>query len=317
MNLYKLKKTSLVSIEPLDFKLEKDIQSLVEANTRELFNLEFVSSEFSIGEFRLDSLCFDEETGAFVIIEYKRGSSYSVIDQGYSYLSTMLNNKAEFILEYNENMRSTLKKSDIDWGASRVLFVSTSFNSYQKNSVNFQDVPFELWEIQKFGGELVSLERYRSSSKESIKKFAKSNQVIKSVSTEVTVSKEEDVLAKSSNAIQHLWSQLRERLENLSDVDFVPNANSGYIKFTKNGKGVCYFNFKKQFIKGEIIRGNIYPDGKKSKKFFVIDDPKNICKEYNFTYKSGIEGHRYLFEIKGTVSLDYLEMLIKQKYAQI
>ena len=75
MNLYKLKKTSLVSIEPLDFKLEKDIQSLVEANTRELFNLEFVSSEFSIGEFRLDSLCFDEETGAFVIIEYKEAAA--------------------------------------------------------------------------------------------------------------------------------------------------------------------------------------------------------------------------------------------------
>ena len=67
----------------------------------------------------------------------------------------------------------------------------------------------------------------------------------------------------------------------------------------------------------EIIKGNIYPDGKKSKNFFVIDDPKNICKEYNFTYKSGIEGHRYIFEIKNKSNLDYLEMLIKQKYNQV
>jgi len=317
MNLYKINKNKLIPIESLDFSLEKNIQNLVEANTRELFSLEFVSSEFSISEFRLDSLCFDEESNSFVIVEYNKGSSYSVIDQGYSYLSTMLNNKADFILEYNENMPSSIKKNDIDWSASRVIFISPSFNSYQKNSVNFKDVPFELWEIQGFNGDLISLEQHRSTSKESIEKFAKNNQIISNVSSEVTVYKEEDVIAKSNASIKLLWDELKERLTNLSNVEFVPNSNSSYIKFTKHGKGVCYFNFKKQYIKGEIIRGNIYPDGKKSKNFFVIDDPKNICKEYNFTFKSGIEGHRYRFEIKNKSNLDYLEMLIKQKYNQV
>ena len=33
----------------------------------------------------------------------KNSKSSSVIDQGYSYLSTMLNNKSDFILEYIEN----------------------------------------------------------------------------------------------------------------------------------------------------------------------------------------------------------------------
>ena len=83
MNLYKINKNKLIPIESLDFSLEKNIQNLVEANTRELFSLEFVSSEFSISEFRLDSLCFDEESNSFVIVEYKKGSSYSVIDQGW------------------------------------------------------------------------------------------------------------------------------------------------------------------------------------------------------------------------------------------
>lgn len=317
MNLYKTIKHKLVAIEPQEFRLEKDIQNLVEKNTRELFSLEFISSEFTIGEFRLDSLCFDEESDSFVIVEYKKGHSYSVIDQGYAYLSTMLNNKAEFILEYNEKMPSSIKKSDIDWSASRVIFISQSFNSYQKNGANFRDLPFELWEIKKFNGDLISLEQHRSTSRESIEKFAKNNQTIKKVSSEVAVHTEEDVIAKSNDSIKVVWSQLKERLTNLSSVEFVANANSGYIKFTKNGKGVCYFNFKKQFIKGEIIRGNIYPDGKKSKKFFIIDDPKNICREYNFTYKSGIEGHRYIFDIKANINLDYLEMLIKQKYSQV
>ena len=46
------------------------------------------------------------KTNSFVIIEYKKGSSYSVVDQGYTYLSTMLNNKSDFVLEYNESTES-------------------------------------------------------------------------------------------------------------------------------------------------------------------------------------------------------------------
>ena len=63
-----------------------------------LFDLELVShksrslSEIKVKNFRFDTLCFDNETRSFVIIEYKKGTNYSVIDQGYSYLSTLLNN---------------------------------------------------------------------------------------------------------------------------------------------------------------------------------------------------------------------------------
>ena len=144
MNLFDLKGKSLLPVKKVEFKLERDIQNLVEDNVEEIFDLEFVSSEFTIGEFRIDTLCYDSESNSFVIIEYKRGSSYSVIDQGYSYLSIMLNNKSDFILEYNEVKNKTIKRNDIDWSQSRIIFISQSFNSYQKNSVNFNNIPFEL-----------------------------------------------------------------------------------------------------------------------------------------------------------------------------
>jgi len=82
MDLYKLTNNKLQSIDSDDFKLEEEIQRIVEANFRDLFGLQFVTSEFSVGDFRLDSLCFDEENNSFVVVEYKRGSNYSVIDQG-------------------------------------------------------------------------------------------------------------------------------------------------------------------------------------------------------------------------------------------
>ena len=114
MDLYNLKNKKLNQIDQKPFNLEKDIQSVVEQNTQELFNIDFVTSEFSLGDFRIDSLCYDDENKSFVIIEYKKGKSYSVIDQGYSYLSLMLNNKSDFILEYNENKKNSLKRGDVD-----------------------------------------------------------------------------------------------------------------------------------------------------------------------------------------------------------
>ena len=115
MQLFQNNGNILSPIERDSFKLERDIQSLVETNMEVIFGIEFVSTELTVGEFRLDTLAFDERNNSFVIVEYKKGHSYSVVDQGYSYLSVMLNNKAEFILEYNEKTDKKLKRTDIDW----------------------------------------------------------------------------------------------------------------------------------------------------------------------------------------------------------
>ena len=84
-------------IKELPFKYEKEIQTLVEKNLKTLLHIDFIRSEFSLNNFRIDSLAFDTEAKSFVIIEYKRDKNFSVIDQGYAYLSLMLNNKADFI----------------------------------------------------------------------------------------------------------------------------------------------------------------------------------------------------------------------------
>jgi len=97
----------LIKENPL--KLEREIQTLIEKNLKLIFGLDFVKSEFSLNNFRIDTLAFDHDASAFVIIEYKRDKNFSVIDQGYAYLSLMLNNKADYILEYNEWGQSVFK----------------------------------------------------------------------------------------------------------------------------------------------------------------------------------------------------------------
>ena len=100
MALYSIKERKLNLIKESPRK-EKDIQILVEENLGELFDLEYLDTEVSIENFRIDTLAFDPETNSFVIIEYKRDKSFSVSDQGLSYLSLLLNRKADFVLKFN------------------------------------------------------------------------------------------------------------------------------------------------------------------------------------------------------------------------
>jgi frataxin-like iron-binding protein CyaY len=309
MDLYNLKKNKLEEVDRVNFKLEKEIQTLVEENVETLFNLEFISSEFSVSSFRLDSLCFDNETNSFVVIEYKRGSSYSVIDQGYSYMSTMLNNKSDFILEYIEKTGKSLKKSDVDFSQSRILFVSPSFNSYQKNSVNFKDVPFELWEIKKYSNGTIGLDQHVSSSNESIELVEGSkNSVIKNVGKEVKVYTEESFFINRDKFLKELYDQLKERISNWDGLKIDCNKNN--IRIKNNKKIKIYVNIQKQGVKvGFLSRVDFGGNVKSVKNRFILDDPKQLFSFWENKYRES-----YSYKLTNDKHLDYVILMLKQKY---
>ncbi len=123
MQIFIKNKDNILSpIDEKEFILEKEIQNLFENNLSLISDFIFVKSEFSIKNRRIDTLAFDPKNKYFVIIEYKRNKNYSVIDQGVSYLNLMLEYKAEFIIEYNESLNKNLKRKDVDWSQSKVIF---------------------------------------------------------------------------------------------------------------------------------------------------------------------------------------------------
>tara|TARA_B100001057_G_scaffold20253_1_gene18714 strand:+ start:111 stop:1043 length:933 start_codon:yes stop_codon:yes gene_type:complete len=308
MDLYKLNKNKLSPIDQDQFKLEKDIQNIVEQNTEEIFNLQLVKSEFAIKNYRIDSLCFDQETNSFVIIEYKKGSSYSVIDQGFSYLSTMLNNKSDFVLEYNESTNSGLKRDQVDWTQSRVIFISTSFNSFQTDSVNFKDIPFELYQVKRFKGGVISINQISSKSKESIKSVKAINSDNNKVLDQVSVYDEDSQLKGSSQRIRELYFQLKERMSSWQDVKFKTTKN--YVSVGRGNKTKIYINIQKERLKLHLLRridfkGNV----KSAKVMFTIDDPKKIHTLYKSSHKE-----QYQILLKDEKDIDYVVSLLKQKY---
>lgn len=302
MSIYKQSRTKLVPIREKRVNLEKDIQKLVEENLNEVFGLNFVVSEFSLNNLRIDTLAFDEEIKAFVIIEYKRNKNFSVIDQGYAYLALMLNNKADFILEYNEKAKKNLRKDDIDWSQSRVIFIAQSFTKYQQEAIGFQDLPIELWEVKKYDGDLVFFNQVRASEKsESIKKVTK-NKDIERVSREVKQYTLEDHIKPHWDKVKELFDEFSQRVLEL-DPRFEINPVKYYIGFNIENKNVVAVKVRSTQLLLELLR--VQPEDLKD------PEKRTRYKKNSFEYYNK---HITQFDIVSEDDIDYALMLVKQVY---
>lgn len=89
MIIYNTIGNKLIQVKEKPFKLEKEIQAIFESNLQNIMGLLFVKSEFTIKNKRIDTLAYDKQTNAFIIIEYKRDKNYRLFDQGATYISLM------------------------------------------------------------------------------------------------------------------------------------------------------------------------------------------------------------------------------------
>lgn len=296
MALFKIEKT-LEYIKDKPFRLEKEIQQLTENNLKTILGLEMVKSEFALNNFRIDTLAFDKEANAFVIIEYKRDKNFSVIDQGYAYLSLMLNNKADFILEFNENLDKTLKRNDVDWSQSRVLFVSTAFTNYQREAINFKDLPIELWEVKRFENNTVSYEQVqKAGTQESIKTISKADKIIENVAKEIKVYSEQEHLQNLNEEIKELYEKMKQAILNFDNVEVKPKKK--YIAFV-SGRNVVDIHPQRKALKIWINM----PIGE-------LDDPKGIARDVSSTGHWG--NGDYELQITSDENFEYVLSLIKQ-----
>jgi predicted transport protein len=298
MALFKIENNErLENIKEQPFKLEKDIQSLTEKNLKSIFELDFVKSEFSLNNFRIDTLAFDKDAGTFVIIEYKRDKNFSVIDQGYAYLSLMLNNKADFILEFNENSKETLKRNDVDWSQSRVIFISPSFTTYQKEAINFKDLPIELWEIRRYDNQTVNYNQIKTSgAQESVKTISRQDEAIEKVTKEIKVYTEDEHLEKGTEETKELYETFKSAILNLDELEVKPKKK--YIAFV-SGSNVVDIHIQKNALKMwlNLQQGD-------------LDDPKEIARDVSSVGHWG--NGDYEIVMRTDEEMEYILSLIKQ-----
>lgn len=300
MPLYKIAHKQLDLIKENAFRLEKDIQEIVEANLGSLFGLQLVRNEFPLGGLRIDTLGYDKDAQAFVVIEYKKGSNYSVVDQGMSYLGLMLNNKAEFILEYNERCNASLKRNDVDWSQSKVMFISPSFTTFQLEAINFKDLPIELWEVKRYSNNTVRFDQHKpAATVASIKTVSKKSEVVEAISREVKTYTEEVHLKVADPTIAGMYTRYKELVLAIS-----PELSVKPMKW--------YIAFRaKTNITDVVIL-------KKSLKIFInlpkgkLEDPKKLARDVSEVGHWG--NGDYQIQISTDDELEYIISLVRQAY---
>ena len=298
MPIYQIQNNKLIEVEERTFKLEREIQKVFEENLTTLMGFTFVKSEFSIKNKRIDTLAFDKQANAFIIIEYKRDKNVSVVDQGFTYLSLMLENKADFIIEYNETLKQNLKREDVDWSQTRVAFVSTSFTENQILATNFKDIAIELWEIKRFENDLFSVSAIKKTrSAESIKPVMQQNNALIKVIDEIKVYTEDEHIDSTTEEIAELYKRFRDAILNLTD-DIEIKPTKLYIAFKKD-TNLVDIAIQKKALKIWI-----------NAKLGTIDDAKGISKDVSNIGHFG--NGDYEIQVNTDKDLEYIMSLIKQ-----
>lgn len=290
----------LQEIPEVHIHIERDIQKLVEDNMNSIFGIELITKEFELNGLRVDSLGFVRDSNSFIIFEYKREKNFSVIDQGYAYLALLLNNKAEFILVYNENSKTVLRKHDVDWTQSRVIFVSPSFTTYQRKAIEFKDLPIELWEVKLYANNIILFNQIQSPEKsESITKVSQKSELVRSVSKEVVVYNEDDHIKDSNPPMRELYGELKEAILSIApDVTVKPKAR--YISFVH----------KTNFVDIVVRKSNLslFLNVRKGS----LNDPKNITRDVSNVGHWGNGDYEITFN--NPADIGYILTLVRQSY---
>ena len=301
MSIYNINENNLSLIKKVDFKKERELQRLTENNLEELFNLKFIATEFQVDNLRIDTLAYDSETNSFVIIEYKNVKNYSVIDQGYSYLSLLLNNKAEFVLKFNQVFDKNNSKDDFDFSQTRVIFISPSYTTYQLKSVEFSDIAFELWKVSKFSNNTVLFDKVNNTdTSASIKQVTNSDKNKQKVNKEIKKYTEADTLKGKSEDIVSLYDNLKEYI--LSQYDDIEMVHlKYYLVFKINNKIIASLSVLAKSLKVWInLKDN------------EISDPDNRIRNVSNIGHHGVGDYEFI--INSEDDFYYFNRLFKQSY---
>ena len=278
-----------------DFKNEKELQKYFENNLEQILGFKFICTEFTVGNFRVDSLAFDAESKSFKIIEYKNVKNHSLVDQGYTYLKLLLERKADFVLQYNTITKSALTINDIDWSQSRIIFVSPTFTPYQLNATDFKNIPVDLIKVTKYENNIIDIDFIKKTSNVKIEEFGIENEQ-REVSKEIKVYTEEDHLNKVSEGTQKLYELIKSKILELDDIDM--DVKKVYIAF-KGRKNITDIEFNQNKLK-------VYINLKKG----MLEDPLNIAQDITEIGHWGNGDYRV--EVSSEEDIDNVMPLIKQ-----
>jgi predicted transport protein len=304
MSIFKINNQKLELIKEKKIVLEKDIQRLTEQNLETIFGYKFIKSEVIVDKFRFDTLAWNPESKSFIIIEYKKDRNFSIVDQGFSYLSLLVNKKEFFLYEYFEKTKKNLSRSEVDWSQSRVVFISPVFTPHQINSINFKNMAFDLYEVKVLENNTILYNPIKpADSGESINLLIGDSK-IETITKEIKNYSVDGMFKPGWDKSRQVFDILNETILAL-DPNIKQSPVKYYTGYKIGQKIVVLIRANKASLSIQFPRS--LPD--------VFKDPDKLVKEIPNSVKY-YNQHISYYEQSNNEDTDYAVMLIKQAYAR-
>lgn len=159
IRLFRIQQQRAAEIAGTGSDLERPLQSLIESNLSALLSVRLIASEYSTGkkhQGRIDTLGLDLNNRP-VIIEYKRKTGETVINQGLSYLNWLMDHQAEFKLLVLDRFGKSVADA-IDWNRPRLICIASEFTKRDSEAIQQMTRNIQLIRYRQFGSELLLLE---------------------------------------------------------------------------------------------------------------------------------------------------------------
>jgi len=189
--------------------------------------------------------------------------------------------------------------ADPVYGNELAAFISPSFTTYQREAINFKDLPIELWELKRYENDTVNYSKIiRGEAQESVKTLSRKGDIMESVNKEIKVYTEQEHVEKASPEIVELYGIIKNEIINLDGIEVKPTKK--YIAFV-SGSNIVDVHIQQKALKIWI---NL-PKGD-------LDDPKQLARDVSNIGHWG--NGDYQLQIKDDEDIEYIMSLIKQSY---
>lgn len=261
-NVNKVKKVAIFEIDKgkakrvrlSEFKLERELQQLIEENIKTIFNCQLIATEFSTGNIhsgRIDTLAISEDFNP-VIIEYKKVASSDLINQSLYYLHWIKDHKGDFQIAVNKALG---KDIDVDWSDIRVICLAPEYKKYDLHAVQVMGANIELWQYKLYENGILNIEevykRSGTNSHQGSEDYSGKNPVMVEAGKKAALTRKtatytlEEHFEKLDEKMLELFNAIRDYIVSLdSSIEEVPKKN--YIAYKTSQNFVCLQTYKKK-----------------------------------------------------------------------
>lgn len=155
MPLYKISKDlKAIRIKSLGLiKPEEGLHKLIEKNIEVFFqNLILINHKPIYENKEFDSLAFDTDLEAPVILEFKVSQNKAVSDQVDNYISIVLRNKELISYQIKEKLPKVQK---INFNQARIIIIANEYSEIQINALSLRTHCVEMWKYNHYQGYLL------------------------------------------------------------------------------------------------------------------------------------------------------------------